>query len=477
MSSHQSWAEEEFGEADLGDLRRTQRAVALAAAMAARPAGRVTDVLQTSAEREGAFRLLRSGFVDEMELGSSSHRATVARVSPGEKFIVAVDQTGLSVTDVQGNKGFGRAGSNEKERVRGLQAMNALAVRGDGTCLGLCGQSWWRRSDRKSPRWNQDQRPLSQRESFLWHQVIDQTEQAVEEICPSARAWYQLDRGGDSFHILRKARDEGLCLTVRAAYDRALHDDGRSMNELVSSSKVLGGIEHYLRPSAAKRAGHSAARSRNLSVRAAKVTLRLTEYRPRFERTSMEIWVVHVREKAPPKGSERLEWFLLTTHPVDSKHDALLVAQAYCLRWRVEEFHKTWKSGACKLETSQLRSPKTFKCWATLHAAVAARIERLKLVSRSEPNSSALTIASRAEIDTLIVLATSKKLVPAKRLIWKPGDEMTSHDFVELVAMMGGYTGRTSSGGPPGSITIRRGLERLLPAVEALEAVGAFEKM
>ena len=165
-------------------------------------------------------------------------------------------------------------------------------------------------------------------------------------------------------------------------------------------------------------------------------------------------------------------------HGVSSaKQDGLLVARAYCLRWRVEEFHKTWKSGACKLETSQLRSPKTFKCWATLHAAVAARIERLKLVSRAEPDSSALTSASRAELDTLIILAISKKLVPAKRLIWKLGDEMTSHDFVELVAMLGGYTGRTSSGGPPGSITIRRGLERLLPAVEALEAVGAFEKM
>lgn len=477
MSGVQSWAEEEFGEADLGDLRRTSRAVALAASIAARPGGRVTEVLKTSAEREGAFRLLRNSSVDETELGRSSHRATVARLSPGEKFIVAVDQTGLSVTDAQGNKGFGRAGSNDKERVRGLQAMNALALRSDGTCLGLCGQSWWRRSDRKAPHWKQDRRPLSQRESFLWHQVIDQTEQALEETRPSARAWYQLDRGGDSFHILKKARDEGLCLTVRAAYDRALCDDHRSMNELVSSSKVLGGIEHYLRPGAAKRAGHSAKRARRLTVRAAKVTVRLTEYRPRFERTSMDLWVVHVREKAPPKGCERLEWFLLTTHPVESKHDALLVARAYCLRWRVEEFHKTWKSGACKLETSQLRSPKTFKCWATLHAAVAARIERLKRVSRSEPNSSALTIASRAEIDTLIVLVTSKKLVPDKRLIWKPGDDMTSHDFVELVATMGGYTGQTSSGGPPGSITIRRGLERLLPAVEALEAVGAFEKM
>lgn len=84
---------------------------------------------------------------------------------------------------------------------------------------------------------------------------------------PSARALYQLDRGGDSFHILKKARDEGLCLTVRAAYDRALCDESRSLHEVVSSSKVLGGIQHYLRPGAAKRAGHSAKRARSRYVR------------------------------------------------------------------------------------------------------------------------------------------------------------------------------------------------------------------
>ena len=32
--------------------------------------------------------------------------------------------------------------------------------------------------------------------------------------------------------------------------------------------------------------------------------------------------VMHVREKAPPPGAERLEWFLLTTLPVENAGDA-----------------------------------------------------------------------------------------------------------------------------------------------------------
>ncbi len=43
------------------------------------------------------------------------------------------------------------------------------------------------------------------------------------------------------------------------------------------------------------------------------------------------------------------------------------------------------------------------------------------------------------------------------------------------IAEFGGYTGK-SSGGPPGSITIGRGLERLLIAAEVLEALHSSRK-
>lgn len=199
--------------------------------------------------------------------------------------------------------------------------MNGLALRLDGTVLGLCGQKWWCRPDVKAPNWNQDRRPLEERESSLWHSVIEHTEKMRRSVGASGRAWYQLDRGGDSYHVLKKARDEKLLVTVRSAYDRALVDDSRGMRRAVSSTKVRGGLRLFLRPGAAKRAGHSPRRARKLSVRAARVNLRLTQYRTHFERTAMELWVVHVREKSPPKGCERLEWFLQTTVPINSARE------------------------------------------------------------------------------------------------------------------------------------------------------------
>ncbi len=55
MHSEVSWARETFGRSELGDRRRVERLVAIAAQVAARPKGTVTAALRTSAGQQGAF--------------------------------------------------------------------------------------------------------------------------------------------------------------------------------------------------------------------------------------------------------------------------------------------------------------------------------------------------------------------------------------------------------------------------------------
>src|SRR5690606_20469108 len=117
-------------------------------------------------------------------------------------------------------------------------------------------------------------------------------------------------------------------------------------------------------------------------------------------------------------------------------------------------------------ETSQLRTCENLKRWATLLAAVAARIERFKYVGRNHPDTPAAEIASREEIDAAIILTKQA----TKQSKWEVGQQMNAGEFVLLVANLGGYTGK-SSGGPPGSIVLKRGLEQVVPAAAALRAV------
>ena len=100
----QSWARQEFGAAQLGDPRRTERAVELAARAAERPGGTVTGVVQGEAAREGAFRFLRNTHVGVRALACSSHDATIERSRDEQMVFVALDQCSLGLTDRLGRR-------------------------------------------------------------------------------------------------------------------------------------------------------------------------------------------------------------------------------------------------------------------------------------------------------------------------------------------------------------------------------------
>jgi hypothetical protein len=157
-----------------------------------------------------------------------------------------------------------------------------------------------------------------------------------------------------------------------------------------------------------------------------------------------------------------LEWWLLTTASVARLEDALEVVRNYTRRWRIEEFHRAWKSGVCNIEQSQLRSARAFQRWATIGAAVAARAERLKHLSRTHGELDAEQELSRAEIDAAIVLSRTKR--------YGVGAVITLEQAVALIAAIGGYTGK-SSGGPPGVRVIQRGLEEVIVGARLLDAL------
>ena len=61
MDAIADWAEEVFGDAELGDIRRTRRLVGMSTAAGRRPSGRLSDVYDSAAERQGAKAALSRG--------------------------------------------------------------------------------------------------------------------------------------------------------------------------------------------------------------------------------------------------------------------------------------------------------------------------------------------------------------------------------------------------------------------------------
>src|SRR5215207_3780834 len=75
-----AWARQEFGHARLGDVRRTARAVALAARLCQRPDAAVTRVFAgRPAERQAAYEFLDNDAVSAGALREAVARATARR--------------------------------------------------------------------------------------------------------------------------------------------------------------------------------------------------------------------------------------------------------------------------------------------------------------------------------------------------------------------------------------------------------------
>jgi hypothetical protein len=321
--------------------------------------------------------------------------------------------------------------------------------------MGLFAQKYWVRPPGRSVKASRRKRKLAQKETRYWLEAMESGISAWAETDVETKLWFQLDRGGDFREMLQWAHDKEHWVTVRACFDRRTLDaEERYLWASLEAARPMGTYDLVV-PSRAKRPGRTA----TIEVRAQRVTLLLRD-RWSKQNKQVQLTAVLAREVSPvPGGGEQIEWLLLTNkHPTDLA-GAREVIYGYSRRWRVEEFHKTWKS-TCKVEDTQLRGVQSITIWATLLASVGMRIQRLMHLARNAPDTPADQELTRYEIEAVIRLKTPQN--------FDPGDVPPISLVVRWIAELGGYTGR-SSGGPPGTKTISRGLDRIQLAAQLLK--------
>ena len=437
----------------------------MAARALARPAGKVSEVFQNAAEQQGAYDLLESNHVALEPVQDAMGRAA-CRLGGAERFIyVAVDGSSLTLKERDCRKGFGRIGPGATRSSRGLKVINALAISPRGIPLGMCAQTWWARAE-GSPGVNKARRNrrlrASEKETQHWLDTIERTRMLGDE--SGTRLRFVLDREADNRSMLLKLHATAHEFIVRSSWNRLIEATGADEQYLRQriAREAPGGAYELDVPAGWKRAPRRA----RIVVRWTRVVLRLRDQWRKSEKR-LAVCVVWAREQGTtPAGEKPLDWMLLTNTSVASMAAALEVVYGYTQRWRVEDFHRTWKTGACNVESTQLRSAAAVALWATVLAAVAAQVERLKHLARTTPDEPASVVLTKHEIEALLVLKRRLK----KRNETIPDRMPTIAEATLWIAQMGGYTGK-SSGGPPGATTIRRGLDRLAPAAEVLSAL------
>jgi hypothetical protein len=475
-----SWAVEEFGQAELGDVRRTARLVTMAERLAGEAHGKITTAFDVDAERQGAYRWLENPAILQARLAEAAGAACARRGAAFASIIVAVDKTSATLTDPLGLKGFGAVGPSNRE-ARGILALSAVGVSPEGETLGMMAQQMWMRPPprprRRRKRTKRERarhanrrkranrkRPTKQKETQRWIDVVGMAARHCNEQAPQSRCWFQLDREGDAGPILEALEATRHGWTVRSSRDRrVIRPNGRTrpLRSELLCQPWLGTV--WLDIAAGPK---RAARRALLVVYARQVVLDLRDART-SRHTQLKVWAVWAEEIGTcPPGEKPLDWLLLTNHSARTLAEAQQVLDAYALRWRIEEVHRTWKKGGCHVEATQLHSEAAVKKWATLLFTVAARTERLKMLARSSPDEPASRELSDYELRALLLLKRRQK----KRTEVVPDTTPSIGQAVRWIADLGGYTGK-SSGGPPGSVTIGRGFARVLNAAELLMAL------
>jgi len=118
------------------------------------------------------------------------------------------------------------------------------------------------------------------------------------------------------------------------------------------------------------------------------------------KREPFEPCMVEVCEANPPAGAVPICWRRWTTEPTATLADLLEIVRADSLRWRIEEYHLTLKSG-CRIEQFQLETADRLGRAITLLAAVAARIVTLRDLGRRQPDAPCTLVLSDPQWRTL----------------------------------------------------------------------------
>jgi transposase Tn5 family protein/transposase-like protein len=447
LDDSRDWCREQFASAEFGNVSRARRATQMLRRALERPAGRLTDVFSNPAEQQAAYNFVE-GVTPPEALVQALAEATLRQLVDEQFVFVPIDGTSLSLTDRNKTKGFGSIGKRGFP-TRGLKVIDALAVRRDGTTLGLLDLEWWARAPRNVGS-RARRRRLGETEMHHWVNSVARVlgRFAGHQCMP----WFVIDREGDASVILRAVATARSHFTVRVSQRQRPVVCGPkrriALGRHMRRRPVIG-TRILVVPEAPGRRARVAV----LDVRSARIELELPVHETK-QRTTICVGVVWAKEHRAPYGEKPVEWMLLTDRPVEALEDAALVLDSYCQRWRVEEFHRAWKSGRCCVEDTQLRAKDHVLRWATLLAAVATRIEQLKQLARTKPETPASEVFNDLEIRALIALKRRYK----KRTETIPDDIPTIATAVRWLAEVGGYQGK-SSGGPPGSVTIGRGLE------------------
>ena len=458
MAEQQTFGQRNFGRAKLGDVRRTKRLVKIADQMAHRPGGSLTEKFNSPKDLKAMYRLMDCPHVTHDALLEAHQQHLFEEVIPAQSgfTLLISDATEMEYTRRESmSDDLGQIGNGFR---RGFIVQNVLAVNPDTRkTLGLGNQILHRRPKVKKGETKTERQKRDSRESLLWLKSTRglPADRQLVDVC---------DRGADTTEFIKHESVSGRTFLIRSSQNRnciaghdieqrdstqKLHDHARKQESLGAWDLEVTRKPEFKSPKrkGKKRKVVRKKRTATMHVSATPVSLKASSAK---SSPLIEIWVLRVWEVNPPRGQERLEWFLITNHEVKTFDDAWQVVEWYEARWVIEEYHKCLKTGM-QIEGYQFTDTDRLEPAIALTSVTAITLLNMRDDSRDEVTQDR---PATEYLDTEYITILS---------MWRHGKvklDWTVAEFVLALARLSGHQNRKGDH-PPGWQKLWKGWHEL----------------
>lgn len=441
----------ELAEADFGNQHLTKRYHKMVDALLQQPKLGFPQVLQTEAEVEGAYRFLRNPNVTLSKSIAPHYEATLERCRRLNEVVAIHDTTECGFSGEAKREGLGYINQTDGQ---GFFAHFALISSADGKRIplgvaGLSINSRTRIRTKAAIRARRKNQRRADRESLRWAKLVDEVEQRFSG---ASSLIHVMDREGDIYPLYDEMSRKNRRYVIRLCHDRVLAKESGfgNVSEALKTLPVLS-EEEIVVSKRGKKTGNKAPPAREgriarIRLSATRVLLKRPCRAPLENSSSLWVNVVHAEEIGAAKRKDKVEWFLVTSEPVETAADARRVIEIYRGRWIIEEFFKVLKTG-CNYEQRQLESLHTLLNALALFVPVAHRLLLLRTASRLKEENIG-DLLTRRQVAILKALPHLK--VP---------DGPTLDQALLAIARLGGHL---KSNGDPGWLVLWRGYQTLL---------------
>lgn len=460
---------------DLGDKRLNQRSRQVMKSLSVDPQASINASFGNWADTLAAYRLFDNDAVTPEAILKPHYEATLARIDEHPVVLIVQDTSELDFTKHPPKD----AGCLNKPDRFGFYNHTHLAVTPTRLPLGVVGAEMFDRSAESLGRTLERRSlPIEEKESFRWLKGY-RLASTVGQQCAATQIVNVADRDADMYDILVEAQQESATaetdagradFVIRSKENRCMNDrvppaEHSSRNAVYR--KVYDEVQNsplrfrktIVLPQTPKRT----ARQAELEVRAMPVTLRHPKNRKNFSEVTCN--VVHVKEINGPGDGTDIEWWLLTSLPVESIEEIERVIDYYRTRWSIEVYFRVLKTG-CRVEEIQLETTARLKKCIAFYQIIAWRVLSLTYQNRECPSLPCTSVFTDSEWQSVWRVTTKKEL---------PDEPPKLSEFLRLLASLGGYNNRRSEP-PPGPQPIWVGLRRMCDFALAWIAFGPTTK-